>query len=115
MNVLLIGPPWAGKTCLDIAWAIEALQKGFTVVYRSIFDIAQEITENKMDLIKNYLKHQFFTLDELGMKKLNPTASEIILEIIHRRYQRTSTLIATNPPIEDWGNIFGDNATASAI
>jgi len=114
-NVLLIGPPGVGKTHLAVAWALEALQKGFTVVYRSIFDIAQEIAENKMDLIKNYLRPQFFILDELGMKNLNHLANEILLEIIHRRYQRASTLIATNRPMEDWGKIFGDNATASAI
>jgi DNA replication protein DnaC len=114
-NVLLIGPPGVGKTHLAVAWALEAIQKGFTVVYRSIFDIAQEIAENKMDLIKNYLRPQFFILDELGMKNLNQQANEILLEIIHRRYQRTATLIATNRPIEDWGKIFGDNATASAI
>ncbi|UCE54086.1 MAG: IS21-like element helper ATPase IstB [Desulfobacterales bacterium] len=114
-NVLLIGPPGVGKTHLAVAWALEAIQKGFTVVYRSIFDIAQEIAENKMDLIKNYLRPQFFILDELGMKNLNHQANEILLEIIHRRYQRTATLIATNRPIEDWGKIFGDNATASAI
>ncbi len=114
-NVLLIGPPGVGKTHLAVAWAMEAIQKGFTVVYRSIFDIAQEIAENKLDLIKNYLRPQLFILDELGMKNLTHQANEIILEIIHRRYQRAATLIATNRPIEDWGKMFGDNATASAI
>lgn len=114
-NVLLIGPPGVGKTHLAVAWAMEAIQKGFTVVYRSIFDVAQEIAENKLDLIKNYLRPQLFILDELGMKNLTHQANEIILEIIHRRYQRAATLIATNRPLEDWGKMFGDNATASAI
>jgi len=114
-NVLLIGPPGVGKTHLAVAWALEALQKGFTVIYRSIFDLAPEIAANKMDLVQNYLRPQFFVLDELGMKNLNQQANEILLEIIHRRYQRASTLIATNRPIEDWGKIFGDNAMASAI
>jgi DNA replication protein DnaC len=49
------------------------------------------------------------------MKNLTPPTNEVLLEIIHRRYQKAATIIATNRPIEDWGKLFGDNATASAI
>ena len=66
-------------------------------------------------MIDNFLKPPLLIIDELGMKNLNQVANEMLLEIIHRRYQRASTIIATNRPIEDWGKIFGDNATASAI
>ena len=85
------------------------------MLYRSIFDIATDIAKYQNQLIGDYIKPDLLIIDELGMKNLNLTANEIMLEIIHRRYQRTSTIITTNRPIEDWGKIFGDNATASAI
>jgi DNA replication protein DnaC len=71
--------------------------------------------KNQSDVIDSYLKPELLIIDERGMKNLAHAASEILLEIIHRRYQRASTIIATNHPIEDWGKIFDDNATASAI
>ena len=114
-NILMIGPPGVGKTHLAIALAIEAIHKGFSALYRSIFDIASDIVKDQERIIDGFLKPDLLIIDELGMKNLNPAANEIILEVIHRRYQRTSTVIATNRPIEDWGSIFGDNATASAI
>jgi DNA replication protein DnaC len=114
-NILLIGPPGVGKTHLSVAFGIEAIQKGFSVLYRSVFDIAVDVVKNQFNLSDSYLKPQLLIIDELGMKNLPHSASEILLEIVHRRYQRASTIIATNRPIEDWGKMFGDNATASAI
>ena len=54
-------------------------------------------------------------IDDLGMRKLPPTAAEDLLEIIMRRYERTSTLLTSNRPVEDWGKLLGDNATVTAL
>jgi len=114
-NILMIGPPGVGKTHLTTAFSINAIHQGFSVLYRSVFDIAADIAKNHDQVIDQFLKPDLLVIDELGMKNLNSDASEVILEVIHRRYQKNSSVIATNRPIEDWGKIFGDNATASAI
>jgi DNA replication protein DnaC len=114
-NILMIGPPGVGKTHLAIAFSIQAIHQGFSVIYRSIFDIAADISRQATLVIDNFLKPDLLVIDELGMKNMNSLANEIILEVIHRRYQKSATVIATNRPIEDWGQIFGDNAMASAI
>src|SRR6266852_2646062 len=54
-------------------------------------------------------------LDDLGMKRLPHTAAEDLLEIVMRRYERASTLITSNRPVEDWGKLLGDTAAVTAL
>jgi DNA replication protein DnaC len=54
-------------------------------------------------------------IDDLGMRKLGPTAAEELLEIVMRRYERASTLLTSNRPVEDWGKLLGDSAAVTAM
>jgi DNA replication protein DnaC len=54
-------------------------------------------------------------IDDFGMRKLPLTAAEELLEIIMRRYERASTLVTSNRPVEDWGKLLGDAAAVSAM
>jgi hypothetical protein len=47
--------------------------------------------------------------------KLGPTAAEELLEIVMRRYERVSTLVTSNRPVEDWGKLLGDSAAVTAM
>jgi DNA replication protein DnaC len=52
---------------------------------------------------------------DFGMRKLSLTAAEDLLEIVMRRYERASTLLAWNRVVEDWGNLLGDTAAVGAM
>ena len=54
-------------------------------------------------------------IDDLGMRKLPHTAAEDLLEIVMRRYERASTLLTSNRPVEDWGKLLGDTAAVTAM
>ena len=54
-------------------------------------------------------------IDDLGMRKLPATAAEDLLEIVMRRYERASTLLTSNRPVEDWGKLLGDTAAVAAM
>ena len=54
-------------------------------------------------------------IDDLGMRRLPATAAEDLLELVMRRYERASTLITSNRPVDEWGKLLGDTASVSAM
>lgn len=119
-NILFVGPPGVGKSHLSIALGIAAIHNGYTVAYRSAFDLVQELLEAdtpsaRRQYVKDITRVNLLIIDELGMKKMPATAADDLLEIIHRRYQTSATIIATNRVVSDWGTILGDNSATSAI
>src|SRR5206468_7021425 len=54
-------------------------------------------------------------VDDLGMRKLPATAAEDLLELVMRRYERASTLLTSNRPVDDWGKLLGDTAAVTAL
>jgi hypothetical protein len=53
--------------------------------------------------------------NRLGDAQVRPTAAEELLEIVMRRYERASTLLTSNHPVEDWGKLLGDSAAVTAM
>lgn len=54
-------------------------------------------------------------IDDFGMRSFRTPRPEDLLEIIMRRYERFSTLLTSNRPVEDWGKLLGDVAAVSAM
>jgi DNA replication protein DnaC len=119
-NVLFLGPPGVGKSHLALSLGLAALQNGYTTYYRSAFDLVTDLvdaarSDERKECVRKLCSYQLLIIDEFGMKKMPPSAADDMLEIIHRRYENTSTIIATNRPINDWGTLLGDNAATAAI
>jgi hypothetical protein len=88
--------------------------------YRETHALLDELAEATLDGTRK--EHMEFLvtvplliLDDLGMRKLPLTAAEELLEIIMRRYERASTMLTSNRPVEDWGKLLGDAAAVSAM
>ena len=117
---LFLGPPGTGKSHLAQAIGQAAIQQGYRVLYRETHTLLDELAEASLDgTRKEYLDSlvtvPLLLLDDFGMRKLPLTAAEDLLEIIMRRYERTSTLLTSNRPAEDWGKLLADAAAVSAM
>jgi DNA replication protein DnaC len=118
-DALFLGPPGTGKSHLAQAIGRAAIQQGHRVVYREAHVLIEEIADATLDgTRKAYLADlaavPLLIVDDLGMRKLPHTAAEDLLELIMRRYERASTLLSSNRPVEDWGKLLGDVAAVSA-
>ena len=119
-DVLLLGPPGTGKSHIAQALGHAAIQQGHPVLYREAHVLLEELSEATLDgkrpaRIDLLASVPLLIIDDLGMRKLPSTAAEDLLELVMRRYERTSTLLTSNRPVEDWGKLLGDNAVVSAM
>ena len=117
---LFLGPPGTGKSHLAQAIGFAVIQQGHRVCYREAHMLLEELADAQLaGTRKAYLRHvttvPLLILDDLGMKRLPHTAAEDLLEIVMRRYERASTLITSNRPVEDWGKLLGDTAAVTAL
>ena len=116
----MTGSPGTGKSHLAQAIGLAAIQQGYRVLYRETHALLDEIAEAAIDGTRKQHMELLATVpllitDDLGMRKLPSTAAEDLLEIVMRRYERASTLMTSNRPVEDWGKLLGDSAAVTAM
>ena len=90
------------------------------MIYREAHTLIDQIAEAAIDgtrktLLAELTAVPLLIIDDLGMRKLPHTAAEDLLELIMRRYERASTLLTSNRPVDDWGKLLGDTAAVTAL
>src|SRR5256885_8461759 len=112
-DALFLGPGGTGKSHLAQAIGQCAIQQGYKVLYRETHVLLEELADGVVDGTRKAFMVTLTTvplliIDDFGMRKLTLTAAEDLLEIVMRRYERASTLLTSNRPVEDWGKLLGD-------
>jgi DNA replication protein DnaC len=117
---LFLGPGGTGKSHLVQAIGQAAILQGHRVLYREAHVLLDEMADAAADGTRKQFMAELavvplLIIDDFGMRKLPLTAAEDLLEIVMRRYERASTLLTSNRPVEDWGKLLGDTAAVSSM
>jgi DNA replication protein DnaC len=120
LNALITGPTGVGKSFIASALAHAACRADFSVrcfrLPRLIEEIARHAAVQKRSaLYRQIAKVDLIVIDDFGLAPLADETVRDLLEILDDRYDRRSTLITSQLPVDQWHAYLGDRTVADAI
>ena len=119
-NLLFLGSSGVGKTHLATAIGRLAARKRYSSYFINCHKLISILNkahyENKLEQkLRVYAKYRLLIIDEIGYLPLDKQGANLFFQLIAKRYEQKSTIITTNQPFSQWGDVFGDNILANAI
>lgn len=118
-NIVFVGPTGIGKTWLTCALAHRACSDGFTVRFHRVPRLSGHLNAARgaggyEKMMRMLAKTDLLILDDWG-QALSEQERRDIMEILEDRFDRGSTIITTQLPVDRWHEVIGDPTIADAI
>ena len=118
-NVILVGGSGSGKTHLATALATEACARGKRVRFFRVTELATLLLEAREErqlarLRSQLAKLDLLVLDELGYVPASQVGAELLFDVISTAYERSSVIVTTNLPFEEWTEVLGSERLTGA-
>jgi len=119
-DVILMGNTGVGKTFLAKCIAYASVQAGVRTLFTTATNminhlIAAQVDHSLLKKLHYYQSPDLLVCDEIGYLPLGNEGSNLFFQVISQRHEKKSTVITTNLPFADWGNIFDSTTVATAI
>ena len=119
-NMVFLSPPGIGKTHLSVALGMRALQSNISTYYILAVKLVQSLRKEYMRdrfniILRSDSRYSLMIVDEIGYLPLNREESNLLFQLVSYRYEKSSTIFASNKSFSKWGKVMGDQVMASAI
>jgi DNA replication protein DnaC len=119
-NIIITGPTGIGKSYLGCAFGHKACRDGYTVVYRRVSRLFEELARARADgsiqiLQRRLAKAQVLILDDFGPQPLTASERRDLLDVLEDRYKVTATIITSQLEPDHWHGVIADETLADSI
>ena len=96
------------------------MQRGYKVLYREAHQLIEDLAEARelghLRLYRQQLKAvDLLLIDDLFLRKLPAQAGDEPTEVLMSRYEKASTIVTSNRPLEDWARLLGDTVVVTPL
>src|SRR4051812_18111564 len=109
-NLLFVGPSGTGKSHLATALGMAACAQGRKVRFFRVTELITLLLEAKEERQLLRMRQQLgkldlLILDELGYVPASKAGAELLFDVISRAYERSSVVVTSNLPFEQWTEV----------
>ena len=109
-----------GKSHLATALGFAACQQGRKVRFFTATGLVTQLLERREHQELERFQRQLermdpIILDELGYVPFSKAGAELLFDAVGRAYERTSLIVTTNLPFEEWVEIMGSERLTGAL
>jgi DNA replication protein DnaC len=119
-NVIALGNSGTGKTHIALSLGLAACQKGFSVTFITAAQLVHQLMEARdekrlLRLQRELQAPKLLIVDELGYVPLSSTGAELLFEVFSQRHERSSTIVTSNLPFEEWTSVLRSERLTGAL